>query len=290
MRQRSLSSVGVVLVGLVPAILGGPVFAVTMALLGLVAVREYSVMASRIGSRPLPIGYPVVVGFATVALVGGREQAGLAMVAIAIGLPLMAAIVRYGEEQPSAVLDWGLAAAGSLWIGIPVFSAVALRETGGTVNAGWLRDLAHVASWQNGAPRGLAWLLTIILITWLGDTGAYLVGRSLGRHRLLPAVSPKKTLEGAAGGLFGSGIVGAASTALFGLGVAWWWGILIGISLGALGQVGDLAESMMKREAGVKDSGSLIPGHGGVLDRIDALLFTLTGGWFLAAAVDRVIQ
>ncbi len=290
MRQRSLSSVGVVLVGLVPALLGGPFFALTMAILGLVGAREYGVMAARIGCRPLPIGYPLVIGFAAAALAGAREQAALGMVTIAVGLPLVAAIFRYGEGQPSAVLDWSLASAGSLWIGLPVFAAVALRESSGTVSAGWLRDLANVASWQDGAPRGLAWLLTVILITWLGDTGAYLVGRSIGRRRLLPAVSPNKTLEGAAGGLLGSGIVGAVSTVLFGLGVEWWWGMLIGISLGALGQVGDLAESMVKREANVKDSGSLIPGHGGILDRIDALLFTLAGGWFLAAIIDRFMQ
>lgn len=261
-----------------------------MAVLGLVGTREYSAMAGRIGTRPLPMGYAIVVGFAAVALVGEREHAGLGIVAVAVGLPLMVAIFRFGEGRPSAVLDWGLAVAGSLWIGVPVFAAVALRESGGAVDAGWLSSLAGVASWRDGAPRGLAWLLTVILITWLGDTGAYLVGRSFGRHPLLPTVSPNKTIEGAAGGLLGSGIVGAASMALFGLGVDWWWGMLIGISLGALGQVGDLAESMVKREAKVKDSGALIPGHGGVLDRIDALLFTLTGGWFLATVVDRVIQ
>ncbi len=260
-----------------------------MAVLGLIAVREYWSMVSRIGSRPLPLGYPIVVGFAAVALLDGREQAGLGMVAAAVGLPLIAVVFRFGEAQPSAVLEWALAAAGSLWIGIPVFAAVSLRETGGTVSAGWLRDLADAASWGDAAPRGLAWLLTVILITWLGDTGAYLVGRSLGRRQLLPVVSPNKTREGATGGLLGSGLMGAASTVLFGLGIAWWWGMLIGISLGALGQVGDLAESMVKREAKVKDSGTVIPGHGGVLDRIDALLFTLTGGWFLAGIVDHVL-
>lgn len=263
-----------------------------MLLLGLLAVREYMAMIRPLGTQPLAVGYPIVAAFAVAALVDGREQAGLGVVAAAVGLPLIAETLRFARRPDGALLDWSLALGGALWIGLPIFAAVALRERGGTVDADWVRSLSDGLSLSladDGAPRGLAWLVTIILITWLGDTGAYLVGRAAGRRSLLPAVSPKKTVEGSIGGLLCSGLIGAAAIALFGLGIAWWWGFAIGIVLGALGQVGDLAESMIKREAKVKDSGSLIPGHGGVLDRIDALLFTLTGGWFLASFVDRIV-
>ena len=111
----------------------------------------------------------------------------------------------------------------------------------------------------------------MILATWLGDTGAYLVGRSFGRTPLLPAVSPKKTVEGLVGGLVGSMLAGGIGAVLFGLDVPWHLGVVLGLALGVIGQLGDLCESLLKRQAGVKDSGTLIPGHGGMLDRIDAL-------------------
>ncbi len=132
-------------------------------------------------------------------------------------------------------------------------------------------------------------MLVVILITWLSDSGAYLVGRSFGRRQLIPVVSPKKTVEGLAGGLVAAALTGALGVALFGLDVSWIYGLLLGIAIGVIGVVGDLAESILKRQAGVKDSGTLIPGHGGMLDRIDALLFTFTAGWYLATLIDRIV-
>jgi phosphatidate cytidylyltransferase len=115
--------------------------------------------------------------------------------------------------------------------------------------------------------------LLLLTVAFLGDTGAYAAGRLFGRHRLYPAISPKKTWEGSLGGLTASG--GAAALAHF------WYlpdlplgpGIAVAVLAGAFGQAGDLAESMLKRSCGVKDSGRLLPGHGGMLDRIDGLLF-----------------
>ncbi len=122
-------------------------------------------------------------------------------------------------------------------------------------------------------PDGLAWLGYAILITFASDTAAYAVGSLIGRHKLAPSISPSKTWEGAIGGIIGAAAVSAAFVVfidLDALPIA--TAIALGAGLSVLGQLGDLAESWLKRKAGVKDSGQLLPGHGGILDRLDSLL------------------
>lgn len=288
MRTRAISSVGVVVVGLLPAILGGPVFAALMAMLGIVGYWEFSALAARVGGGVvLPrIGLLAGLGFAIAALAGDGNGPVLGVAAAAVGAPLIALLLR--RDATGAFVAWALAAAGSVYLGLPIYAAVALRGTAGATDAEWLDRLADGAAlgWE-AAPRGLAWILVVISATWLGDTMAYLVGRSMGRHPLVPRVSPNKTVEGAVGGLAGSALAGGLGVALFGLDVGPPLGALVGGVVGAVGQVGDLAESLLKRQAGVKDSGGLIPGHGGALDRIDALLFALPVGWLVADLVDR---
>ena len=122
-------------------------------------------------------------------------------------------------------------------------------------------------------PDGVAWVFFLLLVAMLGDTGGYVVGRIWGRHKLIPHISPGKTLEGSGGALLGS--VGAAW-------IGWAWQLperswvelgVLAVLLGVLAQIGDLCESAVKRAYGVKDSGRLFPGHGGLLDRVDSLLF-----------------
>jgi phosphatidate cytidylyltransferase len=121
--------------------------------------------------------------------------------------------------------------------------------------------------------QGADFIILVLAIAWVSDTGAYFAGRFLGNSKLYPAVSPKKTWAGAVGGLAGS-IAGAAAMKLLRIeGLSWLDVALIAIPGGILGQLGDLAESLIKRSVGVKDSGALLPGHGGILDRIDAVLF-----------------
>lgn len=138
----------------------------------------------------------------------------------------------------------------------------------GLLYVGWFFSFL-VALRQGDYPGGWAWELLALGITWSNDTVAYLVGMALGRHRLCPEVSPGKTVEGALAGLLAAGVtamvMGSAA-----LGRGNWW--LLGLVGGVTAQAGDLLESGLKRMAGVKDSGSILPGHGGVLDRFDSLL------------------
>lgn len=164
--------------------------------------------------------------------------------------------------------------------------AVAVEPVAATLLAivyvGWL--LGHGLAFET-RPDGPALVLFLVGTTWAGESAAYAVGSLLGRHQLVPAISPRKTVEGAAGQLVVS--VGAAA----GLG-AWLlphWSvstaILAGVMLGTVGQIGDLVESAIKRSLGAKDTGGLIPGHGGVLDRLDGLMFNAPALFYYASWV-----
>jgi phosphatidate cytidylyltransferase len=123
------------------------------------------------------------------------------------------------------------------------------------------------------ARMGSAWVALAISVTFGNDTGAYFTGRALGRHKLAPAISPGKTVEGALGGLVASLAVVFAARWLFMPALSLRDCVMIGVPAAIVGPAGDLVESLLKRAAGAKDSGRLLPGHGGILDRIDALLF-----------------
>jgi phosphatidate cytidylyltransferase len=150
---------------------------------------------------------------------------------------------------------------GAVYVGLIAF-VLQVANTGPAIPAG--AALAPLSS-------GQGWIVLLVLGVWSYDTGAYLVGRQIGRHKFMTHISPAKSVEGLIGGLVASTIV--VSVVLAALGQAWYGGLLLGPILGLAAQAGDLAESMIKRAAGAKDSGSLIPGHGGILDRIDSFLF-----------------
>jgi phosphatidate cytidylyltransferase len=145
---------------------------------------------------------------------------------------------------------------------------------------GWLLGFGILL--HHTSPLGDELVLYVVGVTWLGETAAYAVGSAVGRHKLAPVVSPKKSVEGALAQLVASIAAGAGIGAwlLPGCGAAVWLGA--GALLGVVGQFGDLAESAIKRSAGTKDTGGLIPGHGGVLDRIDSLLFNLPAFYYFS--------
>ena len=125
-----------------------------------------------------------------------------------------------------------------------------------------------------GEDEGLKWIFLLLVITWAADSGAYFAGRAFGKNKLFPRVSPKKTWEGVFGGV-GLGIIVAVLFLNWQLtDIPLYHGVILGIILSGVSVVGDLVESMMKRATGVKDSGTILPGHGGVLDRVDSILFT----------------
>ncbi|MHB1847373.1 MAG: phosphatidate cytidylyltransferase [Deltaproteobacteria bacterium] len=124
-------------------------------------------------------------------------------------------------------------------------------------------------------PNGAWWVLLACTVSWLNDTGAYFVGHALGRHKLSPRVSPGKTWEGFFGGMAASILAAFAVNRLGALGLTPVGCALLGLGAGLLGPTGDLSESLLKRGFGVKDSGFIMPGHGGLLDRIDALIFNI---------------
>ncbi|MDT8441240.1 MAG: phosphatidate cytidylyltransferase [Desulfuromonadales bacterium] len=138
------------------------------------------------------------------------------------------------------------------------------------VHAGLLRAL----------PFGREWIFLVLAIVMVSDSMAYFIGRRWGRRKLYPSVSPNKSVEGALGGLLG-GLLGAALCKLtFFAALAWPDALLLGAAVGVFSQVGDLVESLLKRSFGVKDSGTLIPGHGGMLDRLDSLLFAFPATYY----------
>jgi phosphatidate cytidylyltransferase len=122
-------------------------------------------------------------------------------------------------------------------------------------------------------PHGADMVIFVLLVVWLGDTGAYFAGRFLGKKKLYPAVSPKKTWAGAFGGLAFSALAAAAVKLTLIESLPWLHAFGMALPGAALGQMGDLVESLVKRSTGVKDSGAILPGHGGILDRVDAVLF-----------------
>ena len=153
---------------------------------------------------------------------------------------------------------------------------------GGIVYLGWIG--AYLIDVRN-LPGGSWWLALVLPATWLADTAAYFIGKRYGKHQLSPRLSPKKTWEGYLGGVV-FGTIGTALLAVLwqrlgGPEVTWWQGAAIGAVLSILTTLGDLGESMFKRQAGVKDSSQIIPGHGGVLDRMDSWLWAGALGYFL---------
>ena len=185
-------------------------------------------------------------------------------IAMRVVVPLLGPLVtllRLGDMKTAALRACAMSM-GPLFVGLPL-----------TLLAVMNRDIGL----QTGvASDGPGFVILSIMLAWFGDTGGYFAGRFLGKHKLYPAVSPKKTVEGSIGGLAGSalGAVMAHFWYLPSLPLA--TGIGLAILAGALGQLGDLGESLLKRSTGVKNSGAIVPGHGGILDRVDALLMTST--------------
>lgn len=234
----------------------------------------------------LAAGAAAVAAAELVLMFGGIGTGEVFGIAVAGTIPLMAAFGESGDLLPG----WsGLALAGATVILLAVFlfrqgPLEQIPRSVAVVALSWLYCGLLVASLVGLRLRfGVPWVIMAFVVTWANDTFAYFTGHAFGRHRLYERISPKKTWEGFAGGAVGS-VAGAL--------VSRWLllpdalspaaAVVIGVGAAVLGPLGDLAESMVKRAAGVKDSSRIIPGHGGLLDRIDALLFV--GPWIYVCA------
>jgi phosphatidate cytidylyltransferase len=214
---------------------------------------------------------------ATVALVCYHEYAAIAnrMQAGSAG-PL-------GYAAGLAALAWP----GDLWLGLTVLALIAMalamrsadlaqalpRASYALLGVVYIFGCWRCALEVRGA--GGHWLMFALLVNWTGDAGAYYAGRALGRHKLAPQVSPKKTWEGSAGSVAAALLLAAPYLYWFAPGTPALHAAGLTVAANVAGQIGDLAESAIKRGAGVKDSGALLPGHGGLLDRVDSTLFAL---------------
>ena len=249
--KRTISAVVFVAVVLGAALFGPWAFALVFAAITAICLMEFYHMVNKSGAQVL-MAWAVPVGVAMFAWAALRSMqllpGGTAYAVIpAMGLTFVMELFR-AKEQP-------------------------LHNIGLTL-LGWLYVVAPMAllCFMVNTPDGYThkYLISTLLLVWSNDTGAYLLGMAVGRHKMFPRISPKKSWEGFAGGLATTALVAVALWRIFGGELPQW--LMLGAVVGVFGVLGDLVESMFKRAVGVKDSGSLMPGHGGLLDRFDALL------------------
>jgi phosphatidate cytidylyltransferase len=241
-------------------VLGGPVFALAMAGIGVLCLREYFLMTAPL--RPLqPAAYIAVVATIAAAYFGTAFNV---LLLIAACFPLLFFFGARLHPREGVVVSMGVTVLGALWIGLPLIHAVLLRE---------LPD------------HGAALLIDVLVGTFATDTGAYAIGRMFGSHlvgrNLSPTISPNKTVEGLVGGF----LIGTLAFWFAGLYQDWLSGVdalIIGAAVAAIGPIGDLFASMVKRDLGRKDTGRLFGPHGGLLDRLDAVFFTIIVGYYLS--------
>jgi phosphatidate cytidylyltransferase len=258
---------------------GEPFVSITVMVVACLALFElYNVFQAGSFDPRKRTGYFSVVLFVLAAVVGTRTGLELGGSALAISIMASLAYEVVYQDRENQLLNWSLTLTGAAYVGWTLAHFVLLRHLD--------HPLYGLGAWLQ-LRAGAAWIFTVFTITVASDTAAYFVGKQFGRTRMAPYVSPNKSWEGATGGAVAGMIAGAFAVALLGLPIGWSAGMLLGLLGSAAGQIGDLAESLIKRQIGVKDSGNLIPGHGGLLDRIDSLLFTVPVVYYLALLLTR---
>ena len=287
LRQRAISSVFIVALTLVAAFLGGYVFAALVALAFGLIVHEFDVLLRHAGHNPLRgYGYGVLAALLGAVILGLWERWAVALIVATIFVPL--AVIMFRGDLRGALTDWALTVIAALYVALPAAHFILLRDLQGPLGS-FIDRIDASGNWQDAAAVatavGLGWFLLAQVTTWLSDVGAYLFGRTWGRRKLAPAISPGKSIEGAIGGLVMGGIAGLLCARGFKLPLGGVEAVVVGVMLSALGQFGDLAESLLKRQAGIKDSSTLIPGHGGIFDRLDSLIVVATATYYLARAL-----
>ncbi len=243
--------------------LWAPLFVAFILTVAAIGLHEYGGMAfaeDRAARAGLML-FGLLVAASVIA--GMRPWTGAALSIAVIG-GLVLALFRRGD-LPDAVGRLGLLLLGVLYVGFFIPHVALLRQQ----------------------PDGWRWVLFTVYSAMGSDSGAYFAGRAYGRRKLMPAVSPSKTVEGAVGGLVGAAIIGAICWLVFFRQLPLGETLGVAVAIGFLAELGDLCESALKRAFGAKDSGWIIPGHGGILDRLDSLLFPFVFSYYYYAVATR---
>jgi phosphatidate cytidylyltransferase len=238
------------------AIAGGLVFTLAMIAVGTLCLREFLAMTGEMR----PIQRAAYIAVPALILAAHFGTAFNVLLVLAASFPVLFAFGADRHHRDGITMSMGVTLLGVVWIGIPLVHAVLLR------------DLPN---------HGAALLVDVLIGTFATDTGAYATGRMFGAHRIAPSLSPNKTLEGLLGGF----VIGTMAFWFAGLYQNWLSGVdalIIGAAVAAVAPIGDLFESMLKRDLGRKDTGALFGPHGGILDRLDAVFFTIVVGYYLA--------
>jgi phosphatidate cytidylyltransferase len=272
--RRALSAAVFVPPLLIVLALGEPWFGALIAIF--VAVAAWEAVRLLRGAGYAAMRVLTILGALAVACVAARPELGEFAGLVVAAVVVVSAVPAFAEKDTKVGFGAWLAT---------VFGAVYVGQLGALVRLGLVGPaLAESAPLhQLGAER--AWILLVILIVWSFDTGAYLVGIALGKRKFLSHISPSKSYWGLFGGLAAATVVAMAG--LWALGQPAPMGLALGPIVGIVAQAGDLAESMLKRAAGAKDSGGLIPGHGGILDRVDSFLFAAPVATIFVTALVR---
>jgi phosphatidate cytidylyltransferase len=266
LRTRVLSAA--VLIPLVAGLVyaGGWLLAGALLIVLVRAVYEFFQLMEQAGYRPsLWVSGLLVAGFLLVARYRALDLLGAVVTAGVLG-SLVWHLLRPPQGHPTQ--SWALTLGAALWLGWLGSHFVLLRDLSAPFGLG----------------LGARWLVMVFLVTWINDSAAYFVGKAVGRHPCCPYLSPRKTWEGTVGGWLG----GVGATVLLGhwlVDLPWLHGLALGVLVATLAPFGDLAKSMVKRQMGVKDFSVLIPGHGGMFDRIDSLLFVAPVMYYYARLV-----
>ena len=249
---------------------GGWLYLAAVAVALALAATEWGLMFRRAGLRPaLPLLIAGVVALALERYIQGFS--GAALLAALCLAAMTWHLVDFERGAPRSGTDFSVTLAGIIYLGWIGSYLVSLRRM----------------------PDGEWWFLLALPCVWLGDSAAYFVGRAFGRHKLTPRLSPKKTWEGYLAGVAAAMLAGVTLGALWRIGagsasqVGPLSGLAVGVAIGVLTPLGDVGISMVKREIQVKDSGNLLPGHGGALDRLDSWLWAGVLGYYVAALLSR---